>query len=597
MNLFMRFFDIFGRIIFPARLRPTALAARLQQSLDKTVAGLEKGAGKAGAAAERLEGGPLPRTGRVAAFFRWFFHILIVVGILVLLYYVNRYFQLERVLRSSWPALHPYWLSALFLLLYVMMWLAWWIWDLTGPEKLTHEFPDVDQAWKEGLKDVADAGIDLHETPVFLVIGRPLEGEDNVMLAAQFGFKVRDVPRWPEAPLRFSASEHGVFITTGGASVLGRQITLMMEELQEAQARSELRPEAADDVRASAVAPVPVGAAATVGGAEGVATPAPPSAIQEVVDKAQEEGRGPGQLTDEEQRVISLLLAEEQAEKPAVATRRRAFLKNKARVQEEMARLQHVCHLLAHHRRPYCPVNGILVLLPLATTDTDEDAAQAASACELDLTVVQETLNVRCPIFAIGCDAEKMPGFRDFLHRMPVGQRDRRMGQRFPLVPDVEPGALPQLIQNGIGWFCYTFLPALVYNLFRVETPGNGQPHGGEVSEAVVGNMRLYQFLSEMRLRRSRLTRFLTRGMMLDGDAPFFFGGFYVAGTGPDAERDRGFVAGVFQRLPENQNFVAWNKEALDNEAAVGRWTRYGYLLLAAAVAAFVFLVYRLWFR
>src|ERR1700689_5071364 len=130
MNYLMRFLNFFGRVLLPARLRPSAMASRLQMALDKTAAGLEKGAGKT---AERLEAGPAHKTGQVAAFFRWFLHIVLIAGILLLLYFVNRWLGLERVLRSDWPALHPYWLPALFLLLYFMAWLGWWVWELTGP--------------------------------------------------------------------------------------------------------------------------------------------------------------------------------------------------------------------------------------------------------------------------------------------------------------------------------------------------------------------------------------------------------------------------------------------------------------------------------
>ena len=51
--------------------------------------------------------------------------------------------------------------------------------------------------------------------------------------------------------------------------------------------------------------------------------------------------------------------------------------------------------LIARQRRPYCPINGVVVLLPLAATDSDDTAAQATTACELDLTVVSEMLNLR----------------------------------------------------------------------------------------------------------------------------------------------------------------------------------------------------------
>ena len=61
-------------------------------------------------------------------------------------------------------------------------------------------------------------------------------------------------------------------------------------------------------------------------------------------------------------------------------------------------------------------------------------------------------------------------------------------------------------------------------------------------------------------------------------------GGCYLAGTGRDPGREQGFIAGVFRQLIENQNYVAWTPEALDEEADYRRWTYYGYLGLAVIV-------------
>jgi hypothetical protein len=565
----------FGRVLLPVRLRPTVMQQQLQVALDRAVTDVETGAKKVGKPAEVAE---VPKRSRVGLVIRWICHFLIVALVLVGLYFLNRWLELERVLRSPWPFLHAFWLPLLFLLLYLMAWLGWWIWELTGPEKLTNEFPDIDRAWNEGVRTLGDAIIDLREVPLFLVLGRPLEGEENLFIAAQFGLRVREVPGWAEAPLRFSGGQEAAFVTCPGASVLGKHIALMIEEAHEVLSYSDVRSNGAGDVR-----PEGQGEAGTV------------AEIQQVLGGAQEQGRGPNQLTEEEQRVISLLVAEEQAARPVAETRRRVFLKNRAQVQEMMARLQHLCQLIARHRRPYCPLNGILVVLPFAATDNDDDASLAASACELDLQVIRETAQVQCPVFVLGSDAEKSPGFRELLKRMPAGQRERRLGQRFPLVPDVEPGGMPDVIHSGVGWFSYTFLPALVYNLFRVEPAGSSQPPQGELPETVAGNIRLYQFLSEMRQRRQRWTRFLTRGLLLDQADSYLFGGFYLAGTGPDAANDQAFVNGVFQRLPENQNYVTWTPEALAQERDYRRWTVVGWLFFLLLLVAVGALIYRLW--
>jgi hypothetical protein len=108
------------------------------------------------------------------------------------------------------------------------------------------------------------------------------------------------------------------------------------------------------------------------------------------------------------------------------------------------------------------------------------------------------------------------------------------------------------------------------------------------------GNARLYQFMNQMRDRRPRLGRILTRTLNADDAAPPLYGGCYVAGTGRDPPRQQAFVAGVFRRLMEEQNFVAWTDEAIVQEARCERWSRLGYIGMAVGTAALVLAGYLL---
>src|SRR5439155_15057186 len=145
-------------------------------------------------------------------------------------------------------------------------------------------------------------------------------------------------------------------------------------------------------------------------------------------------------LTDDERGQIQLLVAEEEAEqgqrgrKPPTS-----FVKNTAEVQRQTARFQHLCRLIVRERRPYCPLNGILLLIPYAAADRDEDAAATGRVCQQELDAARSILQVHCPVFALICDVETAPGFREFVERFPAEQGARRRGQRFPRWPELEP--------------------------------------------------------------------------------------------------------------------------------------------------------------
>jgi hypothetical protein len=233
------------------------------------------------------------------------------------------------------------------------------------------------------------------------------------------------------------------------------------------------------------------------------------------------------------------------------------------------------------------------MLFPFAGTDTDEDANQTGAIAQQDLATVRRGFQVSCPTFALVCDLETAPGFREFMERFPLDQRQRRLGQRLPLAPDLHEGeTLTALVDRGSQWVCNTLFPTYIYRLFRLESEGRE-----EMAVAVHGNVRLYQLMCQLRDRRTRLSRMLTRAVNLgDTRSPVLFGGCYIAGTGGDPSREQAFIAGVFRRLIENQNFVSWTAEAMEEEVKFESWTKYGYTGIAVftAVAVLVLVFYGL---
>jgi hypothetical protein len=257
------------------------------------------------------------------------------------------------------------------------------------------------------------------------------------------------------------------------------------------------------------------------------------------------------------------------------------------------SRLKHLCHLIVRDRRPYCPVNGLMALVPLSATDSDDDASQTGTLFQMDVTAARSVIQIHCPLIAMLCDLETAKGFREFLDRFPSEQRQRRLGQRFPLVPDVEPGQLPAKVEGSVSWICESLFPNWVYRLFRLEESADG----ADMGTVTRGNVRLYQLMGEMNERRRRLARVLVRGVVGEDGGPPLFGGCYIAGTGKDAEHEQAFVPGVFRRLIEGQNFVSWTDKALGDEANYNRWTASGYTGLAICTVVVVGLGLFFWIK
>src|SRR5262249_28902346 len=138
--------------------------------------------------------------------------------------------------------------------------------------------------------------------------------------------------------------------------------------------------------------------------------------------------------------------------------------------KEASARLRYLCRLIARDRQPYCPVNGILLLVPFAGTASEEQAQRTGGVCQTDLLTARRAWRVQCPVFPLVCDLETVPGFREFVGRIPPTLRRNRLGQRFPLVPDLpEALAVQESVGRSVQALCQSLVPIWVFKLFRVE--------------------------------------------------------------------------------------------------------------------------------
>jgi hypothetical protein len=478
---------------------------------------------------------------------RWLFHFVLVALVLTGLGYLNYRLDLGQYLgHAPAPIFRRFWLPLYGLLLYVLCWLVWWIRDLLRPEMVPSEMADLDTAWDEAVQALDRAGIRLTELPVFLVLGKTAGDELEFFRLAGVPFLVEQAPRRPEAPLHVYASSEAVFVCCPGASLLARHADLLAAANPNVPAAAVLAPAPAEAEWKKDSLPPPLLARERLLGKE---------------DGAAEGGQAVG--------------LELELEAAPLAAREAYLLKDVAAADRLRARLKHLGARIARERRPYCPVNGILCLLPYATTATDELANQTGTLWHEDLAAARDVLQVYCPVFALVCDLEGVPGFREFAARVPEEQAVKSLGLPFPMVPDPDPRVVPELFDRGVRWMCDALFPSLIYRV--LPAAGGGDP----VADA--GNARLYDLLAQLRDRRERFSRLLTLGVASGVCEPLLFGGCYFGATGGEGPR-RAFVARVFRRLVESQNAVAWTPAALAEDAACRRWSR----VLVAAYAVFL---------
>ena len=471
-------------------------------------------------------------------------------------------------------------------------------------------FPDIDYAFKAGLAALRRHGIDLERAPIYLVLGSSGEElERSFMQAGGLSMRVRGEPEGPAA-LHWHANPDGVFLFCSEAGWLTALNTLVSKRAPRAPGAGGPRPLPAAILRtanprqfsggpapAPQPQPEPIRAAppanAPVGGTimleQFLSSPSGPAAPAPYAPPQAASGRkGGGTLVFDApaaSEAAPYAAPNEQYEPWSDQSLAAADVPSAVEPQdavEQLQRLEYVGRLLRRERRPLCPVNGILALLPFSMLEGGlEDAQELQRAVKSDLAAAQRSLQLRCPVTALVVGMEREAGFRELIRR--VGHERaaaQRFGRRF------ETRALATLEQ--MASLCVHVCGAFedwIYALFREE---------GALTRP--GNTRLYGLLCKVRCNlQGPLMEVLAGGFGYDPqntmtDEPTAFSGCYFAATGASPDR-QAFVRGVLEKLAEEQEDVEWTRDAL---ASARRTRTLTIILLTFAISlsvAFVSLI------
>jgi hypothetical protein len=471
-------------------------------------------------------GAEAARSGDPAA--RWLGRIVLVGAFLAILAAINQaaLFGLSNVISATSPWVGRFWLPLLALCLYVMLWLGWWLFRLLSLdiEPVGSDFPDIDRAWGQAMEAMGRSDIALDNAPLFLVMGWPSVTEDDFFRAAGIKGPVRQVPSEPEAPLHVTANRDGIWLTCPGASLLGQYHLEKPGASAMEDVMSTMADQGADEFKTMGM------------GAAGAAT----LRIEDF------------QAASKELQELSRSGRNRRVEDPEL----------------HLARLRHLGRLIVRDRRGFCPINGVLVTLPLAV-DTRPDLGELAEALRKDLATVFDTFRMRCPVLALIGGLEQVDGFSELVERLPAEQVRKRMGQRFPLVPDLTAGEFAEKVQDSVEVVTANLFPSMIYTMFQVESHGIE-----ELDEVLRSNILLFRLLHGIVERGERMARFIKDCIPTLRGEPVMFGGCYFAGTGRDAATQQAFASGVPMRMiKEDQDSVTWTGEALDRDASAAKLT------------------------
>jgi hypothetical protein len=517
----------------------------------------------------------------------WVLHWFVVLAVAVGLYFLLRHFDFKLTRLPKF--IGHFWASVLFLLLYAIVRVAYYLWTLWFEVATDAEYADIEAAWNAAVRAVELAGYDLADLPLFLVLGEPDCGESAFFQGTNFRQLMPRAPSSPAAPLHVYAAKDsrerpGLFVCCSGTSLLGRHSRLVSgKEVAEGL-------ESADDpvfgtlrgnIEMTITPGVLAGLAAGAPGREVNAR----KLVNTLVNVTSRS------LTGEEMNVMEDVL------RPSVPAGR-SVLRSPELVGYHTSRLRYLCHLIVRDRAPRCPANGILLLLPLASTGgttRNQLALDTGVVCRADLATVCDVFQLHVPTFVLLCDLQKVSGFKEFLSDFTAEERrQNRIGQRVPLIPrfpgDNEGAGRVERVRKMLNSLatrvCGPVVLTWVYKRFNVEA-ATGQPDLAAVERH---NGRLFQFFDSVHGHKDGLAVVLKEALTGADDPeggrptelPIRFGGLYLGWTG-SSDAQQAFYAAVLERLYDEQKHVSWTQEVLEREEYYKGWTVW--------VNAFVFAV------
>lgn len=412
-------------------------------------------------------------------------------------------------------------------------------------------YPDIDEAWRAGIDELAKASIPLRSVPLFLVLGGGRSGDRIQHVMSSAGLTWRAQSRTSaHAPLCWFASDEAIFLCVNGIGGIAE-----LAELVQA-GRGEQRFAGGGTLEG-----FPFGESAPPHDEFLVPSPSPVLPGR-TIDLDQVLGNRGGQFSTESNSTageVGVSLAE---------------------LRQQRSRLEYMCGLLRSARNPVCPMNGVMTLLPFHSILSAGQNAEVA--IQQDLQVIASGLPVRCPGMLLITDMESEPGFFEFVRRVgPSASQKHRFGMSFNHLSPPLKEELAAFAQHVCGLYeDWTF--QLFAQPGALQLPGNGQ---------------LFALMCKVRGRFRRiLTSTLANGFGTDNveeaDNSLLFSGCYYAATGAPVGH-RAFISAAIRKLLDSEEDLEWMPAAIEQNSRYRAGSNFVLLLGIALLAIALVIIWR----
>lgn len=487
---------------------------------------------------------------------RWVLHFTLVLLILGLLGFIQYWYEIGRYVFAPHLLLRMFWLPLVGVMVYINIWLLWLVWRLYDPKPGPSLWEDIDYSWEQVTSALNRAGMDPTKVPLFLVLGRPGSGFASLFEAARIPLEINGIPESQLAPMQVYAGKQAIFIVSSDACLLGALSDRVNSHLTTLDGYPNLR------------TGLNAGLVSASGGKPG------PDSSEGTTSNASPLQESPGDGANEVLRPIT---------------------RDPELMDRMQSRLDHLCRLIRGMRHPWCPINGVLLVIHELATIDEQVATQAAILAQTDLNTIVESSGVDCQAVVLFSDAERVLGFPEFLALAPKDKRDQRLGKSIPLALNATPEKRADIMNQTIYWQSAELIPKLILRTFQIQgfEENSDRKRPGGIDERT--NRQLFRLIASIWSRRYVMGRLCARILGEMPTRPLRVTGCYLAATGP-TRSTQGFLTDLFAQIFEGQNLVNWNQEARKAEKSLMFVVFVGYAFtgsLAVLTLVLAFFVYR----
>ena len=412
-------------------------------------------------------------------------HIAFISLVLIGLVSTQVYFQLEAYVRSSLPFVRGLWLPIIGILGYATAWSAWFVARTLRQTDDRPLFDSVATALRDGLDRFTRAGIDPRQTPIYLVLGAPAGGIREFFASSHVELAV--VPSAEEAgeSVQVCGNRDAIYICCRDSSLTGHYAGKSAGSLRKAAAERRAVQQRSNNPKLSMNA-VPAWRSGIGNSSTLTTAPSNPPAYQATIHSGSaDQLRGSASAvatltplasptkfaisTDPTVQRIEQTLGQIESmtadQTPEQTCKTASILQPRQECPQEIrldacdaeqltVRLETICRQLVTLREPFCPINGVIALIPLPACDSVEASDHVGMRLERDLKTISDSSCTQLSMQVVYCDLDLCEGSQPFLDRFPENQRHRRLGVILPAVPESETGAVASSLENAAQWIC-----------------------------------------------------------------------------------------------------------------------------------------------